>query len=120
MNMDLNLLQSLPLFRNISLSGLETMIDCFCGDFVFIEKGNHLYSEKKEAICLLHGSVSGLKIGALFPLPKKDHALVALEDSLVFTMDSHMLLFPCYGCCFFHAQLLENMKQDGMDLAFIN
>jgi len=116
MNTKLDLLQALPLFRKIPTQGLRTMMDCFCGEFISLEKGNTLYGEKGKAICLIKGKVSNLKTGNFSPMPMKENPFYITEDSLVLVMESHMLLYPCYGCCFFHAQLLENMREDGIDL----
>ena len=113
MNMELDLLQALPLFRNISTQGMQTMMDCFCGEFIAPKKGDTLYGEKSKAICLINGEISNLKLGSFAPM--KETPFYITEDSLVLVMDSHMLLYPCYGCCFFHAQLLENLREDGAD-----
>ncbi|WMI81132.1 hypothetical protein [Anaerotignum sp. MB30-C6] len=115
MNMDLELLQSLPLFRKISTQGLETMMDCFCGELISLKKGERLWGEKDKAVCLIGGEVENLKKGHLAPMPRKDSPSSVKEDSVVLVMENHMLLYPCYGCCFFHAQLLENMREDGID-----
>lgn len=116
MNTQLEHLQTLPIFRKISIQGLETMMDCFCAEWIPLKKGDLFSGEKKKAVCLIQGKVSNLVIGRFSPMPLADSPLSVLEDSLVLVLESHMLLYPCYGCCFFHAQLLENMREDGIDL----
>ncbi len=115
MNANLELLQALPVFRKISVQGLETMMDCFSGEFISLKKGEALYGDKNSAVCLISGTVSNLKMGCISPMPTKDSPFLVVEDSLIVVMESHTLLYPCYGCCFFHAQLLENMREDGID-----
>ncbi|KXL54175.1 hypothetical protein CLNEO_04050 [Anaerotignum neopropionicum] len=120
MKSELALLQKLPLFRGIAPQGLETMLDCFSGEFISLKKGEKLYGEKNRAVCVILGAASGLEIGRIAPMVAKDSPFLATEDSLVLVMESHMLLYPCYGCCFFHAQLLENMREDGIDFQAFN
>ncbi len=115
MKTELELLQAFPIFRKISVQGLETMMDCFSGEFVSLKKGETLYGEKNSAVCLISGAVSNLKMGYIAPMPTKDNPFLVTENSLVVVMETHTLLYPCYGCCFFHAQLLENMREDGID-----
>lgn len=116
MNEQLDILQALPLFRKISVQGLQTMMDCFCGEFISLKKGEPLYGDKNKAVVLIQGEISNLTLGGLSPMPMIDNPSSVIEDSLIWVMESHMLLYPCYGCCFFHAQLLENMREDGIDL----
>ncbi|WP_304508758.1 hypothetical protein [Anaerotignum sp.] len=115
MNTHLELLQALPVFRKISPQGLQTMMDCFCGEFLTLKKGDFFWKEQKKAVCLINGAISNLQKGTFAPIPTKANPSSVTEDSLILIMDSHMLLYPCYGCCFFHAQLLENMREDGID-----
>lgn len=116
MNKNLDALQTLPLFRNISAEGLQTMMDCFSGELIALKKGETPKYKKNSAICLIAGEVMGLKQGDLAAMPTEECALFATKDSLILLLESHMLLYPCYGCCFFHAQLLQNMREDGIDL----
>lgn len=115
MNTNLELLQALPIFRNIPSQGLQTMMDCFCGAFLSLKKGDFFGEEQNKVVCLINGAISNLKKGIFAPMPTKNKPFSVTEDSLILIMDSHMLLYPCYGCCFFHAQLLENMRQDSID-----
>lgn len=116
MKTEFELLQALPLFRKISIQGLQTMMDCFCGEFVHLKKGDTFLGDKNKAACLISGKVSTLELGRFCPMPTKEIPYTAIEDCFILVMESHMLLYPCYGCCFFHAQLLENMREDGIDL----
>lgn len=116
MNEKLDAIQALPIFRNISKEGLETIFDCFCAEFITVKKGEPLKTEQNRTLCLIEGAVTGLKKGILSPAPTEENPYVSIEDSQLFTLDSHMLLYPCYGCCFFHAQLLQNMREDGVNL----
>ncbi len=118
MNVNLEELQALPIFRSISKEGLQTMMDCFSAELISLKKGEGLKEKKRLAVCLLSGAVSGLKTGSFLPMPTEEAP--AAEDSVVLVMDSHMLLYPCYGCCFFHAQLLQNMREDGIDFSALN
>lgn len=116
MKTKLDLIQKLPTFRKITIQGLETMMDCFCGEFIYLNKGENLYGDNKKAVCIIQGEIENSTQGRFFPMPKKEKPCSVMEDSLVLVLDSHMLLYPCYGCCFFHAQLLENIREDGIDL----
>lgn len=116
MNKNLDALQTLPLFRNISTEGLQTMMDCFSGEFFSLKKGEATKYKKNSVICLITGEINGLKQGCFVPMPPEESPLFATENSLVLLLERHMLLYPCYGCCFFHAQLLQNMREDGIDL----
>ncbi len=116
MNKNFDALQALPLFRNISGEGLQTMMDCFSGELIALKKGETLKYKKNSAICLIAGEVTGLKQGTISPMTTEERPLFATEDSLLLLLERHMLLYPCYGCCFFHAQLLQNMREDGIDL----
>ena len=116
MNEQLDALLALPIFRNISKDGLQTMMDCFCAEFISVKEGEPITMTQNHALFLVEGAVLGLKKGTFSPAPMNENPYVALEDSHLFILDSHMLLYPCYGCCFFHAQLLQNMREDGVDL----
>lgn len=115
MNEKLDALQALPIFRNITKEGLETMIDCFSAEFISVKKGEQIKIKQNSTLCMIKGTVSGLKKGNFFPSPKDENPYVALEDSELVILESHMLLYPCYGCCFFHAQLLQNMREVGVE-----
>ncbi len=115
MNEKLDALQALPIFRNITKEGLETMMDCFSAEFISVKKGEQIKIKQNSTLCMIEGTVSGLKKGNFFPAPKDENPYVALEDSELVILESHMLLYPCYGCCFFHAQLLQNMREDGVE-----
>ncbi|NCC16327.1 MAG: hypothetical protein EOM28_08245 [Clostridia bacterium] len=115
MKPNLEILQALPIFRSISAEGIKTMMDCFCGKFVSLKQNDTLFGENNKTVCLLDGAVESLKKGTFSPMPTKENPLCATADSLVLVMESHTLLYPCYGCCFFHAQLLQNMREDGLD-----
>lgn len=104
------LLQQLPLFQKISAHDLVTMMDCFCGEICTFQKGDILSSEKNIAFCLLTGHLGTLPQGVFISPEKEDASYEATEAGLLLKVDHHMLHYPCYGCCFFHAQLLENMK----------
>lgn len=115
MKLELEQLKALPIFRKISSQGLETMMDCFCGEFVSLKKGESLWGEENKTVCLINGAISNLQKDTFAPMPTKDNPFSVIQDSRILIMESHMLLYPCYGCCFFHAQLLENMREDGID-----
>lgn len=115
MKPNLEALQALPVFRSISAEGLQTMMDCFCGEVISLKQNDTLCGQNGKTVCLLHGEVARLKQGTFAPMPTKEKPLCATTDSLLFIMESHTLLYPCYGCCFFHAQLLQNMQEDGID-----
>lgn len=109
----MNQLQELPLFREISPADITAMMDCFCSTVLCMEKGEVLSGKKKEVVCVLRGEVDGLQTGVPSPMPER---LVAQSSALLLCMEAHMLLYPCYGCCFYHAQLLQNMRGMGIDL----
>lgn len=120
MNIKLEELQKLPVFRNISKEGMQTMMDCFSAELITLKKGDTLSGKKRLAVCPLSGEISGLNAGSFSPMPTEGEAKIATEDSIVLVMDSHMLLYPCYGCCIFHAQLLQNMQEDGIEFQALN
>ncbi len=116
MNEKLDAIQALPIFRNISKEGLKTMMDCFCAEFISVKEGEPIIMAQNHALFLIEGAVTGLKKGTFSSALRNKNPYVALEDSELIILDSHMLLYPCYGCCFFHAQLLQNMREDNVDL----
>lgn len=120
MNLQLEELQKLPVFRNISKEGMQTMMDCFSAELIVLNQGDTLVGNKRLAVCPLSGRIEGLTTGSFFPMPQKGAEKAAIEDSVVLVMDSHMLLYPCYGCCIFHVQLLQNMREDGIDVQALN
>lgn len=109
----MNQLQALPLFRKISPKDIAAMMDCFCAAVLCMEKGEVLSGRRNEVVCVLEGEADGLQTGVLSPMPAM---LAAQSPALLLRMEAHMLLYPCYGCCFYHAQLLQNMREMGIDL----
>ncbi len=105
----------LPMFHAIDTNGIETMMDCFCGEIKMFDPGSKIHAEKAEqAGCLIEGEVDGLSVGQVFLLPKKEEAPLSVRtQTKLLLFDGHMMLYPCYGCCFFHAQLLQNFRDMG-------
>ncbi len=106
-------LHNLPVFDQIDDAGLETLMECFSGEWLELSAGETYSGDGQHAVCLVDGMVSGLELGRIV---SAKNAFTAKRDSLVLLMETHMLGFPCYGCCFFHARLLDTMGKMNMDI----
>lgn len=109
--------QQLPLFTDFAEENIKLMMDCFSAEVHLFTEGAVLRHEKKGWVgCVVSGKIEGVENGVMFPIPDKaDGCLHVLADSEMLFLDSHMLLYPCYGVCPCHVQLLQRLREAGID-----